>query len=191
MSPEQRLADYLAGVLTSTERAELETELAANPEALRELVQQRRLDAALRPLLDEKSEPIQTAILASIRGVSDDAAQTRVLKATAFAQPARHWPRAWEALFQQGPVGSRWRWAAVAAALVAVGFWASTFWGHPPAEPGGRSLPARELASLNLEPDLLRELAPLVAAPPVWTGSEQQSAWLTALAAATAAGENE
>jgi hypothetical protein len=50
--------------------------------------------------------------------------------------------------------------------------------------------PVPDLANASPEPELLRELAPLVAPPPVWTGSEQQSAWLTALAGATASGEN-
>ena len=53
------------------------------------------------------------------------------------------------------------------------------------------AMPALELAGADRESELVRELAPLVAAPPVWTGSEQQSAWLTALAAVTASGGNE
>jgi hypothetical protein len=191
MPPEQRLADYLADVMTGPERAEFEAGLAADPEALRGLVEQRRLDAALSALLDTSSERIETAILASIRGVSDETVQARVLDATVFAEPAPCRPGAWAAIFNWRHLGTRWRWAGAAVALVAIGVWALAFWGRPTADPGGHSLPAPELAGLSLDRELLRELAPLVAVPPVWAGSEQQAAWLTALAAAIAPGGND
>ena len=274
MPPEQQLADYLAGVLVNRERAELEAELTAQPEALRELVDQRRLDAALGALLDPKSEHIETAIMASVRGATHEATEARVLAATVFATlspsnppseasacacphadrstPAggesdgvrgygypenghpiaslgrclcRHlyrWTRwrstkvptkvatkavpahspfssdevspketggFWEARCAWLPVKPRWRWAGVAVAALLMGLWTMSFWSTN--HSNQRRQPGIDLALADRESELLRELAPLVVEPPVWTGSEQQSAWLTALAAITDTGGNE
>jgi len=189
MPPEQRLADYLAGALSDRERAEFEAELVAHPETLRERVEQRRLDAALGALLDPKSERIEAAIMASVRGASHEATEARVLEATIFAKPAPGWRTAWETILNWRPVATRWRWAGVAVAVVLISLWTVSFWSAN--RSSQRSRPGLELAGADRESELVRELAPLVSEPPVWTGSEQQSAWLTALAAATAPGGNE
>ena len=188
MPPEQHLADYLAGALLNRERAEFEAELTAHPEALRELVEQRCLDAALGALLDPESERIEAAILARVRGATHEAAEARVLEATVFAKPAPGWRTAWETILNWRPVGTRWGWAGVGVAALLVGLWTMSSWStnhsHQPSQPG------IELSLAVREFELLRELAPLVVEPPVWTGSEQQSAWLTALAVITDTGGN-
>ena len=90
-----------------------------------------------------------------------------MLEATVFAPPARGQRGAIAMVFAWFSVRARWRWASAAAALVLLGVWVAVFWGRPTADPGGRSQPAPELAGLSREPEVLRELAPLVAAPPV------------------------
>ena len=191
MPSEQRLADYLAGALTDRERAEFEAELAAHPEALRELVEQRRLEAALGALLDPKSEPLEAAIMASVRGATDEAIEARVLESTVHTHPDPGW-RGWLPNFDGWlSAARRWRSAGAAAALLLLVAAAVVVWIRPWTPSTADGPPAPELANISGDLNDLRDLALLVAAPPVWTGSEQQSAWLTALAAATAPGGND
>ena len=189
MPSEQQLADYLASALPDRERAEFEAELAAHPEALRELVEQRRLDAALGALLDPKSEPLEAAIMASVRGATDEAIEARVLEATVFAKPVPSLRTAWLAMLNWPSGKTSWRWAGVAVVLVLLVLGTMSYWSAK--RSGQHRQPGLELAGADRESELVRELAPLVIEPPVWTGAEQQSAWLTALAAATASGGNE
>ena len=189
MPPEQYLADYLAGAMADRERAGFEAELTAYPERLREWVEQRRLDAALGALLDARSDQIEAAIMASVRGATTEAAEARVLEAIVHAKPAPGWRTAWKTILDWRPVRTRWRWAGVAVVVVLVGLWTMSFWSTNHLDQRGQ--PALELALADRESELLRELAPLVVEPPVWAGSEQQSAWLMALAAITNTGGNE
>jgi anti-sigma factor RsiW len=191
MLPEQRLADYLAGALTDRERAAFEAELAAHPEALRELVEQRRLEAALGALLNPSTARLEVAILASVRGASDEAIEARVLEATLHTQSDPGWGGWLPGLSGWLSAARRWRSAGAAAALLLLVAAAVVMWIRPWTPSTADGPPAPELANASGDPNDLRDLAPLVAAPPVWTGSEQQSAWLTALAAATASGGNE
>jgi anti-sigma-K factor RskA len=190
MPSEQRLADYLAGALAGQERAAFEAELAADPEALRELVQQRRLDAALGALLDPNAARIEAAIMASVLGASDSEVEARVLETTVFGSPSGRGRSAISTIGDWFSTGMRWRWARVAAAVLLIGVFVGVLWVGPWMKSIERRPPVPDLANANPEPELLRELAPLVAPPPVWTGLEQQSAWLTALAGATAPAEN-
>ena len=190
MPTEQRLSDYLAGALTGHERAAFEAELAADPEALRELVRQRRLDAALGALLDPNAARIEAAIMASVLGASDGEVEARVVEATVFAPSSGRRRSAISRIGDWFSTGMRWRWSGIAAAVLLLGVWIGVFRVGPWMKSLGNRPPAPDLANSSREPELLRELAPLVAAPPVWTGSDQQSAWLAALADATAPGGN-
>jgi anti-sigma factor RsiW len=191
MPSEQQLADYLAGALPERERAAFEAELAAHPEALRELVEQRRLDAALDALLNPSHARVEVAIMASVRGASDEDIEARVLESTVHTQPDPGW-RGWLAgLNGWLSAARRWRSAGAAAALLLLVAAAALVWIRPWATSTADNSPVPKLANASGDPNDLRDLAPLVAAPPVWTGSEQQSAWLSALAAATAPGGNE
>src|SRR4051812_10988585 len=89
MSLEQRLADFLAGELPADQRAEFEGEVLADADGLTELVEQRRMDAALRALLDPAQDRVEAAILASVRGRSDEAAVKEVLAKTVRARTPR------------------------------------------------------------------------------------------------------
>jgi anti-sigma factor RsiW len=191
MPTEQRMTDYLDGALTIDERTEFESELIANPEVLRELLDQRRLDAALAAMLDSSSQRKESAIMAGVMGASHETVEARVLKATILAPSFGHRRRAWSSwLYAWRCREVRWPWVGVAAAVVILGVLAGAFW-MPRWTDRAENLPTAELASMSGEPELLRELALLVAPPPVWTGSEQQTAWLTILADATAPGGNE
>jgi hypothetical protein len=191
MPPEQRLADYLTGALSDQERAALEAELAADPEGWREVVQQRRLEAALGALLNPNTARLEAAILASVRGASDEAIEARVRAATVQRSPVPGWRNRLSAISDWFSAGKRWRWAGATAALLLLGAMAGILWIGPAKESSDWSRPEAKLAEASRDPELLRDLAPLVAAPPVWTGSELQTAWLTALAAVIAPGEQE
>lgn len=191
MPPEQRLADYLTGSQTDEECAALEAELAADPEDWREVVQQRRLEAALGALLSSNTVRLEAAILASVRGASDEVIEARILTATVHSPPVPGWRGSLSTIRDRFSAGRRWRWAGAVAALLLLGAMAGLLWIGSRTTSSGRSRPDAELAEASRDRDFLRDLAPLVAAPPVWTGSEQQTAWLTALAAVTAPGEPE
>ena len=191
MPPEQRLADYLIGTLSDQERAALEAELAADPEGWRGVVQQRRLDAALGALLNPNTARLEAAILASVRGASDEAIEARVLAAAVQSSPVPGWRNPHSTIRDWFSAGRRWRWAGATAALLLLGAMAGFLWIGSRTTSSDRSRSKAELAAASRDPEFLRDLAPLVAAPPVWAGSEQQTAWLTALAAVTAPGERE
>jgi len=191
MPPEQRLADYLTGSLTDEECAALEAELATDPESWREVVQQRRLEAALGALLNPNTARLEAAILASVRGASDEAIEARILTATGQSSSVPGWRNPLSTIRDWLSAGRRWRWAGATAALLLLGAMAGLLWIGLRTTSSDRNHPDAELAETSRDPDFLRDLTPLVAAPPVWTGSEQQTAWLTALAAVTAPGEPE
>ena len=73
MLPEKHLADYLAGTLPPDESAAREAQLLADPEAMRVVVDQRRMDAALRGILDPQCERLETAIMANIQSAGYEA----------------------------------------------------------------------------------------------------------------------
>jgi anti-sigma factor RsiW len=191
MPSERQLADYLAGTLTDEERVAFAVELAAHPEALREVVRQQRLDAALGALLNPGHARVEAAIMASVRGTSDEVIEARVLESTVHTHPDPGW-RGWLPNFDGWlSAARRWRSAGAAAALLLLVAAAVVVWIRPWTPSTADGPPAPEVGNTSGDLNDLRDLAPLVAAPPVWTGSEQQSAWLTALAAATAPGGNE
>ncbi len=125
MQSEESLAAYLDGSLPAKESAALEESALNDGELFREMVQQRQMESALRGLLGE-SERMEAAIMASVRGVSDEAAAARVMT-VAVRGPAARTARGW-----------RWSsplYPALLAALVMIGcFIAAAGWwkGSPP-----------------------------------------------------------
>jgi hypothetical protein len=89
MPSEQAIADYIAGALQAENLEVLEDELLASPELLTEFVEQQRVDAALSALFDPEPERVEAAILASVRSVSDEAMEKRVLAHTVSARARR------------------------------------------------------------------------------------------------------
>lgn len=83
MASEQEFADYLSGQLPEAERAALEEKLFADQEGAAEIVSQRQLDLALSALLKAPEANVEASILASIRGLSEEASVKKVLAAAA------------------------------------------------------------------------------------------------------------
>ncbi len=85
MISDDQLIAYLAGTLPAEERARVETELAGDPEALRRVLDQERLDTALKLLLNPAAsrERVKASVLAGIRttphAVSADEVMKKVL----------------------------------------------------------------------------------------------------------------
>ncbi len=82
MPSDQEFADYFSGAMPVPERKEFEERMLAEPVGITELVAQRRLHMALKALLDPAPERIEAAILARVRGVSDEIALKNVLAET-------------------------------------------------------------------------------------------------------------
>ncbi len=126
MQSEASLAAYLDGSLPAKESAALEASALNDGELLREIVQQRQMEAALRGFLGE-SQCMEVAIMASVRGVSDETAAARVMTA-AVRGPAVSTACVWKWPFPLHP--------ALLAALVMIGcFIAAAWWwkgSHPP-----------------------------------------------------------
>jgi hypothetical protein len=89
MPAEQAIADYLVGALPPEDLASFQEELMASPELLTEFVEQQRIDAALSVLFDPAPERVESAILASVRTVSDEAMEKRVLAHTVRVRAPR------------------------------------------------------------------------------------------------------
>ena len=85
MLTDDQLIAYLAGTLPAEERARVEAELAGDPESLRRVLDQERLDTALKLLLNPAAtrERVKASVLAGIRtpthAVSADEVMKRVL----------------------------------------------------------------------------------------------------------------
>ena len=92
-----KLAEYLDGGLDPAARARIEAELAADPESLRQALDQRRLDQALQVLLcpSVRRERLRQSILAAVQGRSTQELTDRVLSATSGRNSWRESLRAW------------------------------------------------------------------------------------------------
>jgi hypothetical protein len=79
---EERWVDYLADRLSPGERERFEQEVAADPEALRRLVDQERMDAALRIVEGQAAqrEQLRSSILAAIAESSRAETKDRVMR---------------------------------------------------------------------------------------------------------------
>ena len=82
MISDDQLIAYLAGTLPAEERARVEAELAGDPEALRRLLDQERLDASLKLLLNPAAsrERVKASVLAGIRTTTHDVSADEVMK---------------------------------------------------------------------------------------------------------------
>src|SRR6185369_3854515 len=86
---DERIAAYLAEGLTPAQRAAFEHDIANDPEGLAELVAQQCVDAGLRALLDSETQRVESAIMATVRGSSEEAAVENVLSDTVRAAQPR------------------------------------------------------------------------------------------------------
>ncbi|GEM_PF-260893 len=87
MFRDQRIAAYVMGDMPVAERAAFERTIIEDPEALAELVAQQCLDAGLRALLDPSADCVCAAIMATVRGPSDETAIDNVLSDTVRQKP--------------------------------------------------------------------------------------------------------
>jgi len=118
MHGEETLAAYLADTLPADECAAFEEAALDDGELFREIVQQRKMEAALRGLLGE-SKRMEAAIMASVRGVSDETAAARVM-IDAVRGPTARPARAWRWPSPLSP--------ALLAALVMIGCFIAVAW---------------------------------------------------------------
>ncbi|KAF0174438.1 MAG: hypothetical protein FD161_3578 [Limisphaerales bacterium] len=82
MLSDDQLIAYLAGKLSAEERARVEAELAGDPEALRRLLDQERLDTSLKLLLNPAAsrERVKASVLAGIRTATHEVSADEVMK---------------------------------------------------------------------------------------------------------------
>lgn len=82
MIPDDQLLAYLAGTLPPEERSRLEAELMRDPEAMRRLLDQERLDASLKLLLNPAANhsQVKASILAGIRTTTHTVSADEVMK---------------------------------------------------------------------------------------------------------------
>jgi hypothetical protein len=82
MLSDDQLIAYLAGTLPAEELSRVETELAGDPEALRRLLDQERLDTALKLLLNPAAsrERVKASVLAGIRTTTHEVSADEVMK---------------------------------------------------------------------------------------------------------------
>lgn len=138
MPADQDLANYFSGAMGEEERLSFEEGMLADQEAMNELIGQRRLHAALKALHDPSAGRIEMAILARVRGISDEAAVNRVLAQTTRPAKAIAPQQAAGRIKRPQPAGrSKGRWwtvveafssvAALAAAILLLVFGSSWF----------------------------------------------------------------
>lgn len=165
----------LAGELDAEAEARLEAELAARPEAVRELGEQLRMDRALRVLLADETadQAVTVSVLAVLRGRPAENFKTEILEKVrqqaeerrpeGSQEPLRSRttgsiPRAAEAPVRRpGPAARRARrraWAAAAAAVAAAFLAGVAYWMAPSAP--APSAPAAAFL-LAVTPDVLLE----------------------------------
>lgn len=105
MIPEEQLIAWLSGDLAGAEKARFEEQLARDPEALRLLVEQEKMDAALTMLLARPERArVRESILAVVRGPAGAEVKTGIHNRVAFetrhrTDPSRagvwEWIKAW------------------------------------------------------------------------------------------------
>ena len=93
MLSDDQLIAYLSGTLPVEERARVETELAGDPEALRRVLDQERLDVALKLLLNPAAtrEQVKASVLAGIRTPTHDASAEAVMKRVLLESGKNAW----------------------------------------------------------------------------------------------------
>ncbi|KAF0178520.1 MAG: hypothetical protein FD161_1825 [Limisphaerales bacterium] len=106
MSTEHELAAYLDGTLPAAERVRLEAEAERDPALRRQLVQQARMEGALRAALGDEAAAAQVrrAVLTVVRGQTEAALKQSVLSDTVHLRREHWWTRslalAWPRAFR-------------------------------------------------------------------------------------------
>ena len=88
MLSDEKLAEYLSGVLPRQERLQAEEQLLSDPDARREILNQQRISAALKALHATDRARMTDAILAATRGTRE-APQVRRLRKVRSLWPIR------------------------------------------------------------------------------------------------------
>jgi tetratricopeptide (TPR) repeat protein len=139
MTDHDTLSAYLEDGLEPGARAQLEAQLASDPEALRYVVGQRKLDRLLRSTLrpETHKQRLKQSILAAVSGMAPEQLKARVLAETVARQAARREPGATspiapsplrrfsQSLLEWFSVSAIQRFAlgAAAAVVLGVGLW--------------------------------------------------------------------
>jgi anti-sigma factor RsiW len=91
MTDRDTLSAYLEDALQPGARAQHEAQLASDPEALRYVVGQRKLDRLLRSALrpETQKQRLKQSILAAVSGMAPEQLKARVLAETVAPQVAR------------------------------------------------------------------------------------------------------
>lgn len=147
MLTEQQLIGYVEGTLPPDERAQVEAALAQDEALRRRMLEQMRLDAALRATLGgvKAGERVKQSVLAVLRGESDAALKRQVLEDTthlhrpvvpvAAAVKRRHWLSAigdWLSELLHRPASA----SGLAAACIVLALGAWLIVRPDPAKPG-------------------------------------------------------
>ncbi|MEN9576714.1 MAG: hypothetical protein RL514_4569 [Verrucomicrobiota bacterium] len=126
MPTEQELAAYLDGTLPAAERVRLEAEAERDPALRRQLVQQARMESALRAALGDEAAAAQVrrSVLAVVQGQTEAALKESVLSDTVHLRRARSWTQslalAWSRAFRLPALAG-----ATLLVLLAFVFWRS------------------------------------------------------------------
>ncbi len=88
------LAAYLEDALDAEARAQIQAQLASEPEALRYVLEQRKLDRLLRSMLrpETQKQRVKQSILAAVGGIGPAQLKARVLEETVSPQAAQREP---------------------------------------------------------------------------------------------------
>lgn len=146
MTDKELIDLYLAGELDDAARAELDAELAKNPELLREIADQQSIELALRVLLGDETadQQVTVSVLSVVRGPSVDDFKAKLMERVKAQEarkqeeraalrvlpqveaPAEEKPASRPVPVAAGPKRPGWAWglpigaAAAAAVLIAV-----------------------------------------------------------------------
>lgn len=149
MPTEQELAAYLDGTLPAEERARLEAEAERDPALRRRLVQQARMEGALRAALGDKAAVAQVrrSVLAVVQGQTEAALKQSVLSDTVHLRRESSWTRtlalAWSRVFRLPALAG-----TAMLVLLALAFWKSGSLAPRRAAPvASLELPARLIAT--------------------------------------------
>jgi hypothetical protein len=127
MPSEHDIARYLAGEMTPEERTEFENAIAGDSQGLLEFSAQRSVDAGLRYLLARDQGRVESAVMASVRSTTDEAAIERVLADTVGTRVSAKFFFSWLQIFRRR--GVFWPITACAAALLVLGACLALYFG--------------------------------------------------------------
>ena len=167
MPTEQELAAYLDGTLPAAERARLEAEVERDPALRRQLVQQARMEGALRAALGDEAvvAQVRRSVLAVVQGQTEAALKQSVLSDTVHLRRARSWTEslalAWSRAFRLPALAG-----ATLVILLAFVFWkASSPAPRRAVSVASLELPARLIATRETWDELKTDAARWQAVP--------------------------